>query len=124
MTRKKKNAIIAGIVIVGIVAVLFSIPTLFSSANMTAGGEATEVMFQSRLLEYAEFGLFFDDETNAFFYNEQRVRRLVDTPSLFQHDDGIVEITITRNSAGEIIEFHAKNAQKAVNMAFCVSFLL
>ena len=48
--------------------------------------EAAEVALalQARLLEYAEFGLFYDKEIGGFFYNEQRVRRLVDTSSLFQ----------------------------------------
>lgn len=108
MTRKKRNAVITGVVILGLASVLFLIPTLFSSANMTVGDESTEIMFQERLLEYAEFGLRYDEEVSGFFYNEQRVRRLVDTPSLFQYDNGIVEITITRNGAGEITEFNVR----------------
>jgi len=107
MIKTKRNAVITGIVILGIVCVLFLIPHLFSSANMAAG-EATEAVFQERLLEYAELGLHYDEKVSGFFYNEQRVRRLVDVPSLFQYDNGIVEITITRNSKGEIIGFYIK----------------
>ena len=109
MTKRKRNAVITGIVIVGLAGVLFLILYLFSSASMVVMDDgATEVMFQERLLEYAEFGLFFNEEINGFFYNEQRVRRLVDTPSLFQYDNGIVEITITRNSEGAITDFNVR----------------
>ena len=105
MSKTKRNAIITGIVIIGLTGVLFLILYLFSSASMVVVDDgATEVMFQERLLEYVEFGLFFDEEISGFFYNEQRVRRLVDTPSLFQYDNGTVEITITRNSEGAITE--------------------
>ena len=109
MTRKKRNTIITGIVIIALAGVLFLIPTLFSYMQVTMGyNESIEVMFQERLLQYAEFGLFYDEEISGFFYNEQRVRRLVDTPSLFQYDNGIVEITITRNSEGAITEFNVR----------------
>jgi len=106
MTRKIRNTIIAGLVMLGLVSVLFLFPTLFSSSNMAVGDiEAAEVAFQERLLEYAEFGLFYDEDIGGFFYNEQRVRRLVDAPSLFQYDNGIVEVTISRDSDGNIIDF-------------------
>jgi len=106
MTRKKRNAVVAGIVIIGLASVLLLIPILFNSANMTVTmGEdiGWEVAFQERLLEYAEFGLFYDEEISGFFYNEQRVRRFVDTPSLFQYDNGIVDVTVLRDSDGNII---------------------
>jgi len=108
MTKTKRNAVITGIAILGIVCVLLLIPRLFSSANMTVGDDEWEVAFQERLLEYVEFGLHYDEEISGFFYNEQRVRRLVDVPSLFQYDNGIVEITVTRNSAGEITGFDVR----------------
>jgi len=103
MTKTKRNAVITGIVILGIVGVLFLIPTLFNSAHMTVGYGDWEVDFQERLLEYAEFGLRYDEEISGFFYNEQRVRRFVDTPSLFQYDNGIVDVTVLRDSDGNII---------------------
>jgi len=103
---KRKRRVIAGIVLFGFVCVLFLIPTLFSSAHMTVEkGSDAEEMFQERLLEYVEFGLYFDDVVSGFFYNEQRVKRLVDTPSLFQYDDGVVEVKISRDSEGNISNF-------------------
>jgi len=106
MTRKIRNTVIAGVVITGLASVLFLIPILFSSSNMAVGdGEAAEVTFQERLLEYAEFGLFYDEEISGFFYNEQRVRRLVDAPSLFQYDNGVVEVRISRDRDGNITDF-------------------
>ena len=104
MTRKRRNVVIAGIVFFGFAWMLYLIPSLYNSAHMTGGNEV-EVMFQERLLEYVEFGLYFDDELSGFFYNEQRVKRLVDAPSLFQYDDGIVEVKISRDSEGNISDF-------------------
>ena len=105
MTKTKRNAVITGIVILGLASVLVLIPILFNSAHMTVGYGDWEVYFQERLLEYAEFGLFYDEEISGFFYNEQRVRRFVDTPSLFQYDNGIVDVTVLRDSDGNITDF-------------------
>jgi len=106
MTRKRRNVVIAGIVLFGFACMLYLIPSLNNSAHMTvAEGSEVEVLFQERLLEYVEFGLYFDDELNGFFYNEQRVKRLVDAPSLFQYDDGVVEVKISRDSEGNISDF-------------------
>lgn len=109
MTRKKRNSTIGSIVIIGIAIGLFLIPNLFNSSNLIVeDSEALEVEFQERLLEYSEFELYFYDEIQGFFYDGQRVRRLVDGGLLYQYDDGIGEITITRNSEGEIIDFDVK----------------
>jgi hypothetical protein len=105
MTKRKRNVIIAGIVIIGIVGVLFLLPNLFAHrVTQQDDGGAWELTFQERLLEYADFGISFDEEIQGFFYNGQRVRRFVDGSMLFQYDNGVGEITIRRNSEGEIIE--------------------
>jgi len=106
MTKKIRNTIIAGLVMLGLVSVLFLIPISFSSSSIAVeDSEAAEAAFQERLLEYAEFGLFYDEESGFFYLNEQRVRRLVDAPSLFQYGNGIVEVTISRDRDGNIIDF-------------------
>lgn len=109
MTRKKRNLVIASISIIGIAVGLFLMSNLFSSSNLIVeDSEASEVDFQERLLEYSEFELYFDDEIQGFFYDGQRVRRLVDGGLLYQYDEGIGEITIKRNSEGKIINFDVK----------------
>ena len=104
MTKTKRNAVITGIVILGIVGVLFLIPTLFNSANM-AVGEAMEIEWQIQLLEYAERGLTFDKETTTFFYGEYIVRRLVDGATYHRDDAGTVEVSVLRDSNGNITDF-------------------
>jgi hypothetical protein len=113
MTKKKQVAIgLSAAIIIGIIYAILFLPKDFFVFDVTVGtkgdNQQIEIDWQTRLLEYAEFGLTFDDEASSFFYDEQIVRKLIDGATYFSNGAGTVEMSVLRDSDGKITKLNVQ----------------
>lgn len=114
MKNRKRIAIaIGGVVLVGIICVVFLLPKLNFDVSSVAGNPSqvitSEEDMREMLLEYADYGLTYDADTKTFYYDGQLVKKIDDGKHYYHtNSKGAVKISVSRDSDGKITNLNVK----------------
>lgn len=109
-TRKKITIAVSIVILIGIAGAVYLFPMMNTSSSLGGSGTkaTSEEDMRILLLEYADHGLTYEADTKTFYYDGQLVKKLDDSAYFHTNADGTVQVSVSRDNAGKIVELTVK----------------